>query len=218
MFWKYQLTIYCKKLVLLLLVLYAVTCQVITVKNYHFTWCSVVKNVIFNTCFSSTICYVGIFYFEDFFNCHLELFGENCMKILTTGQIFLLSYKWSGFRNNQVNLNELFFLEMQVQIKLEIPWNFETRSFKLTRFYNNGLIQIHVLQNKVQANGIIYALLINDQWKNKINDKYLSRSIYRLHVPHKLSQMKLPVLFLRILLSAPVVLLATCMALSSWLA
>jgi hypothetical protein len=35
-----------KKLVLLLLLLYAVTCHTITVTNYHFTLCSIVKNVI----------------------------------------------------------------------------------------------------------------------------------------------------------------------------
>jgi hypothetical protein len=37
-----------KKLVLLLLVRYAVTCHAITVTNYRFTWCSVVTNVIWS--------------------------------------------------------------------------------------------------------------------------------------------------------------------------
>jgi hypothetical protein len=83
-----------KELVLLLLLKYAVTCRAITVKNYHFIWCTVVINVIFNPCFGSIICHISKFYFKDIFlNCHFELFWENCMKITITGQIFLLNYK-----------------------------------------------------------------------------------------------------------------------------
>jgi hypothetical protein len=37
------------KLVLLLSVRYAITCLAITVTSCHFTWCSVVINVMFNT-------------------------------------------------------------------------------------------------------------------------------------------------------------------------
>jgi hypothetical protein len=69
----------------------------IAVTNYRFTWCSVVIKVICNTCFGSIICYVGKFYFEDILlNCHLELFGENYMEIITTGQIFF-NYELSRF-------------------------------------------------------------------------------------------------------------------------
>jgi hypothetical protein len=50
---------------------------------------SVVVNVIFNTCFSSIICYIGKFYLKDIYlNCHFELFREICMKIITTGEIY----------------------------------------------------------------------------------------------------------------------------------
>jgi hypothetical protein len=37
--------------------------------NYHSTWCSVVINVIYNTCFGSRdiVCYIGNFHFEHFF-------------------------------------------------------------------------------------------------------------------------------------------------------
>jgi hypothetical protein len=38
-----------EKLLLLLLVRYAITRRAIRVKNYHFTWCSVVINLMFNT-------------------------------------------------------------------------------------------------------------------------------------------------------------------------
>jgi hypothetical protein len=63
---------------------YVLTCHTITVTNYHFMWCSAVTNVIFNTGFGSVIFYIGKFYFKDFFlNCNFELFGENCMKIIT---------------------------------------------------------------------------------------------------------------------------------------
>jgi hypothetical protein len=44
-----------------------------------------VINVMFNSCFDSIICHMCIFYFNDFFNCHFELFGQNCMKTIITG-------------------------------------------------------------------------------------------------------------------------------------
>jgi hypothetical protein len=54
--------------------------------------------MISDICFGSIICYIGKFCFEDFLlNCHFELFGENCMKIITAGQIFLLSYELLRF-------------------------------------------------------------------------------------------------------------------------
>jgi hypothetical protein len=69
--------------------------------HYHkllFTCYSVVTNVIFNTCFGSIICHIGKFNFKDnVLNFHFELFRENCMKIITTGQIFLSNYKLSMF-------------------------------------------------------------------------------------------------------------------------
>jgi hypothetical protein len=37
---------------------------------------------------------------------YFELFGENCMKIIVTGQIM----NYQGFQNNQVNLYEFFLL------------------------------------------------------------------------------------------------------------
>jgi hypothetical protein len=44
-----------EKLVWLLSVRYAVACHAITVTNYHFTWCTLVLNVIFNTVKSLSI-------------------------------------------------------------------------------------------------------------------------------------------------------------------
>jgi hypothetical protein len=87
-----------KELVLLLSVRYAVTCDAFTLTNYKFTWCSEVISIIFNSCFGSISCYVGKFHFEDLFlNCHFKLFGDNCMKIIITGHIFLLNYELSRF-------------------------------------------------------------------------------------------------------------------------
>jgi hypothetical protein len=34
---------------------------------------------------------------DFFFNCHFKLFGENHMKIIITGQIFLSNYELSRF-------------------------------------------------------------------------------------------------------------------------
>jgi hypothetical protein len=45
--------------------------------------------VTFNTCSGSIICHKGKCCYEDIFlNCNFELFGENCMEVITTGQIF----------------------------------------------------------------------------------------------------------------------------------
>jgi hypothetical protein len=66
-----------------------VACHTITVTDYRFTWCSVVMNVIFNTCFVSVIYHIGKYCFKDFLNCHFELFMENCMKVIITGQTSL---------------------------------------------------------------------------------------------------------------------------------
>jgi hypothetical protein len=74
---------------------YVVTCHTIIVTNYCFTWCSAKGD--FDTCFGSIISYMGKFYFEDFLNCYFELFGENYMKIISTGQVFLLNYDLSRF-------------------------------------------------------------------------------------------------------------------------
>jgi hypothetical protein len=59
--------------------------------------CSVMMNMICNTCFGSAICYIANFISKFSLNCHFELFEENCMKIITTGQIFLLNYKLLKF-------------------------------------------------------------------------------------------------------------------------
>jgi hypothetical protein len=75
------------------------------VTDYCFKWCRVMM-VIFNTCFGSIICHIGKFYFKDFLNCYFKVFGDKCMKIITTGHIFILNYQ--GFQNNQANSYEFF--------------------------------------------------------------------------------------------------------------
>jgi hypothetical protein len=70
----------------------------------------VVINVIFNTCFGNIILHISKFYFKDFLTCNFELFGENFMKIITTGQIFLQITNYQGFKNNQVKLYEFLSL------------------------------------------------------------------------------------------------------------
>jgi hypothetical protein len=84
---------------------YVATSHIITVTNYHFTWCTVVINVIFNTCFRIVICYICKFYFKDFLHCNFELFSKKCMKIDITGHIFLLTTNYQGFQNNYVQWN-----------------------------------------------------------------------------------------------------------------
>jgi hypothetical protein len=79
-----------KKLVMLLSVLYEVTCHDITVTNYNFTCCSVVINVIFNTCFSSIICYIHKVYFKGFFKLLSWVIWQkftNISEMLTTSII-----------------------------------------------------------------------------------------------------------------------------------
>jgi hypothetical protein len=48
---------------------------------------SVVINVIFNICYGSIMSHRHILF--KFLNCLFELFGENYVRIFTTGQIFL---------------------------------------------------------------------------------------------------------------------------------
>jgi hypothetical protein len=66
-------------------------------RHHCFLWC-VMKVVIFNTCFGSIIWYMVKLYFEDFSNCHFELFEEHCMEIITIGQIFLSNYNLLRFK------------------------------------------------------------------------------------------------------------------------
>jgi hypothetical protein len=122
-----------KKLVLLLLVWYAVSCHTITVTNYHFMWCSIVINVIFSTCFGSIICYIGKFYFEDFLNCNFKLFGEKCMEIITTGLIFFCIMNYQGFWNNQANLHEFFFPGMYIKTKIQNIMKFRIVEFLINQ-------------------------------------------------------------------------------------
>jgi hypothetical protein len=57
-------------------------CRAITVTDYHFTWCSVVVNAIFNTCFGSITCYVGKFYFRVFLIFVLNYFGRFFLQMM----------------------------------------------------------------------------------------------------------------------------------------
>jgi hypothetical protein len=47
---------------------YVVACLSITITNDCFTCCSVVIDVIFNTCFGTVICYIGTLCFKGFLN------------------------------------------------------------------------------------------------------------------------------------------------------
>jgi hypothetical protein len=76
-----------------------------SLSNYHFMWCSVVINVIINTAKPLSIVSERTaknkrqMWENDRGRkvIYLELFGENCMQIITKGQIFLLNYKLSRF-------------------------------------------------------------------------------------------------------------------------
>jgi hypothetical protein len=63
-----------------------------------------VINVNFNTCFGSIILHRQILFKRFFSNCHFKLFGENCTKIITIGQIIFRITNYQGFQNNPVNL------------------------------------------------------------------------------------------------------------------
>jgi hypothetical protein len=89
-----------EKIVLLISVLNAIACDAITVKNYHFMWCSLVINVMFNTqkllsIISERIAENKRMREND--RCMkvicIKLFRKNCMKIITIGQIFLSNYE-----------------------------------------------------------------------------------------------------------------------------
>jgi hypothetical protein len=88
-----------EKLVLLLSVWYAVACHSITVTNYRFTWCTVVINVMFNTVKPLSIISKRTAEINN--ECgevtYFKLFEENCMKIITTGQISFSNYELLRF-------------------------------------------------------------------------------------------------------------------------
>jgi hypothetical protein len=67
------------------------------VTNYHFAWCSVVINVIFNTCFGSTNCHKGKSYFRDLLVMILNLVGGNCMRLLLQDRFFFQIMNYEGF-------------------------------------------------------------------------------------------------------------------------
>jgi hypothetical protein len=74
------------------------------VTHYRFTWFSVVINLDFNTVKPLAIVSEGSAINKRMRkndSCgkviYLELFGENCMKVINTGQIFLINYELSRF-------------------------------------------------------------------------------------------------------------------------
>jgi hypothetical protein len=121
-------------------VLYAVT---IMVTYYHFTWFSVVISLDFKTLKPLAIVSEGSAINERMRkndSCgkviYLELFGENCMKVINTGQKFFLHImSYQGFRNNQVNCMNFSSLRYKFKPKFKISRNFELKCFKLTRSY-----------------------------------------------------------------------------------
>jgi hypothetical protein len=88
--------------------------------------CNVVIKVIFNTPFSSVICYRGKFYFEDIFYIFnfILLSGENYLKSNTTGCIFLSNYSLSRFLKQPGNF-VFFLLGCKFKLIFEISQNFE---------------------------------------------------------------------------------------------
>jgi hypothetical protein len=62
---------------------------------------------------------------------YFKLFGDNCMEIITTGQIFLLNYELSRFSKKPGNSP----WDISSNQNLNYRQNFELYSFELTRFY-----------------------------------------------------------------------------------
>jgi hypothetical protein len=101
-----------EKLVLLLSVRYAIACHAITVTNYRITWCIVVINVMFNTVKTLSIIFEGNAKNKQMREgIYFELFRENYVKIISTGQIFFQITNYQGFQNNRVNVYEFFLFE-----------------------------------------------------------------------------------------------------------
>jgi hypothetical protein len=107
----------------ILLVLYVAICHIITT-NYHSTSCSVLVNVIFNTCFGCYRMSHRQILFQRYF-CHFKLLGSTVWKLLLQDRFFFRITNYQGVQNNQVH-----FVGLKLKLKFEIVWN-----FKLTRFY-----------------------------------------------------------------------------------
>jgi hypothetical protein len=72
---------------------------------------------------------------------YFQSFGENCMRIITTGHIFLSNHELSRF-SKQPGKFVLSFssLGYKFKLKFELSWNFKLYSFELTRFCCNSMI------------------------------------------------------------------------------
>jgi hypothetical protein len=100
-----------KKIILLLLVWYAVTRHAITFRNYLFMWWSAVVKVMFNTCFSSVMYYIGKFYFEkEFWIVISNYLGRIICKLSLQDRLFFWIIIYHGFWNNQVIFYAFFFV------------------------------------------------------------------------------------------------------------
>jgi hypothetical protein len=70
-----------EKLVLLQSVWYAITCHIISITNYHFTWCSVVINVMFNAVKPLSIV-----------SERTAINKDKCGKTIDVAKLFILNY------------------------------------------------------------------------------------------------------------------------------
>jgi hypothetical protein len=59
------------------------------------------------------------------FNGNFELFGENGMKVITTGHILISKYELSRFSKKEVNFDEFLFLGTKIKLKFKILGNLE---------------------------------------------------------------------------------------------
>jgi hypothetical protein len=60
-----------------------------------------------------------------FLDCHFELSGKNYMKIITTGQIFILNYNLSRISKQPSKFVCYYFLWGKFKLKFEILQNFK---------------------------------------------------------------------------------------------
>jgi hypothetical protein len=115
-----------EKLVLLLSVWYAIAFHIITVTNYHFMWCSVLINVMFNTVKLLSIISERTTKnkrMRENYRCRklfiLNYLGIIVWKLSQQGRCFFWSMNYQGFWNNQANLYEFFLLGTQVKTEIQ---------------------------------------------------------------------------------------------------
>jgi hypothetical protein len=176
-----------EKLVLLLLVWYAIACHAITVTNLHFTWYSVVINLMFNT-----VKPLSIFserniknkqWMQEKNSCetvmYSKIFGRAIWKLSLQCRVFFLITNYQGFQNIQVNLYEFFVIKISIIMKYWIT-EFQINQVLLYIHWNNIYHSTTIFNILAYPQDLLYKMLSSEvvsQLESKTHDNKFSETM-----------------------------------------